>query len=99
MNTYSTQSNVTVPLSATSIQLVPPGPNRIAILISSPITNRFTMSLLPTAVLDQGITLYSSGSVLVLTEADHGDLVTRAWSATSAVGSQVVSVIQVFRSA
>jgi hypothetical protein len=62
----------------------------------APNTNRFTLSLASTAVIDQGITLYAGGTTLVLTVAEHGDLVTRAWNAISATASQNVTVIEVF---
>lgn len=95
--TTSSQQTVSVGTSSGSLTLA--APNRVAIIIGAPPTNRFTLSLQTTAVLDQGITLYPTQEPLILTVEEHGDLVTRAWTAISATASQSVSVIEVFLSA
>lgn len=92
--TISTQSTVNVATTTTS--LVPAAPNRVALIISAPLTNRFTISLLTAAVLDQGVTLYPAGRTLSLNIHDHGDIVTRAWAAISATAAQNVTVVSVF---
>jgi hypothetical protein len=91
---FSKQDTVNVLTSSTA--LIPAAPNRKAIIISGPPTNRFTLSLNATAVLDQGITLYASNVPLALNASDHGDIVTRAWTAISATASQNVTIVSVF---
>lgn len=95
--TTSRQSAISVGTS--SGFLLSPSPNRVALIFSAPLTNRFTVSLaFPTAVLDQGITLYPAGNPVTLTVEEHGDIVTRAWAAISATASQTATVIEVFLS-
>jgi len=86
----------TINVGTSSTVFLGEAPGRVAIIVSAPNTNRFTLSLTTTAVLDQGITLYAGNQPLILAVADHGDLVTRAWSAISATGAQNVTVIEVF---
>lgn len=86
----------TVNVLTTSTALLPAAPNRRAILISGPFTNRFTLSLNSTALLDQGITLYAAGAPLALNVQDHGDIVTRAWTAISATAAQNVTIVSIF---
>ena len=92
--TTSAQRIVSVATSTTA--LTGSAPNRVAILVSAPATNRFTLSLDTPALLDQGTTVYASGDPILLTVASHGDLVTRAWNAISATGTQNVTVVEVF---
>lgn len=93
--TTSTQTTVNV-TSGTAVALIPASPNRVALIVSAPPTNRFTLSLLGTAVLDQGVTLYPADPPLMFHVRDHGDIVTRAWSAISATASQNVTFVSVF---
>lgn len=55
-------------IATTDTLLVGPNPRRVAIVISGPPTNRFTVSFGGAAVLDQGITQYPLAAPLVL---DH----------------------------
>lgn len=91
---YSTQTTVSLAIN-TSAPLIPAAANRVALLVQAPTGTKFTMSMLSTAVPDQGITLYPSGQTLMLNLRDHGDIVTRAWSAISSV-AQSVTFISVF---
>jgi len=93
-DTLSIQTTTSVGTSSTA--LLDALPNRIAVIINVPPTNRFTLSLESTAVIDEGITLQSNGNPVIFTIAQHGELVTRAWSAISATSSQNVTVIEVF---
>lgn len=92
---YSTQTTTNVSNSA-STALIPAATNRSVLIVNAPQTNRFTISLLGTAVLDQGITLYPTEAPLILTAAQHGDIVTRAWSAISGTAAQNVTFLSVF---
>lgn len=91
---FSKQDSVNVLTTTTA--LLPAAPNRRAILISGPNTNRFTLSLNATAILDQGITLYAADAPLSLNVHEHGDIVTRAWTAISATAAQNVTIISIF---
>jgi hypothetical protein len=93
--TSSASQIVTVNTSNTGF--LSAAPSRVAIIIQSPQTNRFTISLESTTVLDKGITVYPTGAPCTLSASLHGDAVTRAWSAISAVAPQDVYVIEVFR--
>ena len=93
MNTSSVQSTVSVDTSSGS--LVDVSPKRVAIIISAPPTNAVTISLEGTAVAGQGIVLYPTNEPLVLTKAQHGDIVNRAWT-TIASTADTVGVIEVF---
>lgn len=92
--TISTQTTVNVALTSTA--LVPAAANRVALIISAPLTNRFTLSLVSTAILDQGLTMYPGQQSFALNIRDHGDIVTRAWSAISVTAAQNVTFISVF---
>ena len=92
--TTSSQQVVSVGTSSTSF--LKAAPRRVAIIVSAPQTNRVTLSLDPSAILDQGLTLQPSTDPLVLTVERHGDLVTRRWTAISSTVTQGVSVIEVF---
>jgi hypothetical protein len=65
------QETRTVPTAA-AVQLVPPNPKRVGLILSSPPTNRFTISMGGTAVLDQGITLYPTNDPLLFSAGDWG---------------------------
>ena len=95
----TTSSQQLVIVGTSSVTFLVSSPRRVAIIVSAPPTNRFTLSLQTTAVLDQGINVYPTGQPLVLTIETHGDLVTRAWTAISATASQSVTVIEVFAEA
>lgn len=84
------QRNVGVQL--TSTPLLDANPNRIALVISCPSTNRVTLMIDQAAVLDLGITLYPLGTPFVLSLMEHGNLVTRALNAITTVAPQNVNV-------
>lgn len=91
---YSRQDTINV--GTTSTALLPAAANRRAIVISAPVTNRFTITILSAAALDAGINLYPSGDPVTLSLDVHGDIVTRAWAAISATAAQNVTIISVF---
>ena len=92
-NTISGQRQVSVGTGPTAF--LPAKRNRTALIISAPQTNRFTLSITPTATLDQGLTVYPGTLPLVLTRAEHGDLVARAWTAiTAGAQAQTVNVLE-----
>jgi hypothetical protein len=86
---------VTISFGAPSTQLMAPASNRIGLIVNSPSTDRFTISLLSPAVIDRGITLYPGGRPLKLTSSQHGDLVTRAWYVVTGA-AQSITVLSVF---
>lgn len=94
--TSTAQQTVTV--ATTSTALVAAAPSRVALIVNAPLANRFTISMLTTAGLDQGLTLYPLGAPLVLTVETHGEIVTRALTAISVNASQNVTVFEVFSS-
>lgn len=84
---------VTVPTSST--QLVGSNPRRIGLLLSAPPTNRVTISWLPTAVLDQGVTLYPTDMPYKILAAEIGSGICQPISAISAVASQDVAITEI----
>ena len=84
-----------VNVATTSTQLLGPNPSRIAVFLSSPPTNRYTLSWLPTAVLDQGVTMFPTDPAFKLLHRDIGTSIEQPFSAISAVADQVVAVTEV----
>lgn len=84
-----------VSVATTSTQLVGPNPYRIGIYLSSPPTNRYTLSFLPTAVLDEGITLFPTDPSLKLLSSEMGSAIQQPVSAISAVAAQNVAVTEI----
>jgi hypothetical protein len=92
-----------VSIATTSTVLLSPNPKRIALLISAPLTNRFTLSLRGSAaVLDAGVTLFpsiagaggSAGQFLFLTRTLIGDSIEQPVSAISFNAAQNVNVVE-----
>lgn len=69
---------------------------RRGIIIVAPAANRFTLSHLPVAVLDQGMTFYPGTLPLRLNWEDDGAMCQRAYQAISAIASQTVTVYEIF---
>lgn len=99
MGSKTISSQRLVSLTINPSRFVEAIPNRIGLIVSASSTYRFTISLetltdtIP--VLDQGINLYVGNEPLILTLEEHGDLVTRAWSAV-AEATVDVAVIETF---
>lgn len=93
--TISSQSTISVGTSAASF--LPSAADRVGLIVSSPTTNRITLSLYPDTELaiNQGLTLHPGMPPLMLTRAQYGDLVTRAWTAIGA-GAETIGVIEIF---
>lgn len=85
---------VTVTVDVTDILLLRGDANRISVLIVPPLTNRFTIRMGETAVLDSGITLYPGIQPLTLTLWEHGQLVMGELRAIGAVAAQEVTVYE-----
>jgi hypothetical protein len=84
----------TVNIATTDTQLAGPNPRRRGLMISSPPTNRITVSFGDTAaVLDQGITLYPGNPPLLLEVGMWGDSITEGIRCISAVGAQNISIV------
>jgi hypothetical protein len=69
--------------------------NRVALVISAPPLNRFTLSHDGPAILDQGMTLYPNQPTLILSLFSVGSLVRETWRGISAGATQTVQVIEV----
>jgi hypothetical protein len=95
MKTYSVQQVVNVP-NSTSTRLIEAAANRVGLVVNAPSSVGFTLSILGTAVQNQGITLYPTNPPLVLTIETHGELVLRAWAAITS-GTQNVTVTSIYR--
>lgn len=78
-----------------STPLIPASEKRRAIIITSPPTNRFTISFGQDAALDLGITLFPLTSPLILRDVDFGCCVKKAINAISAVADQNVTFVEV----
>lgn len=88
----TSQKNVTV--AAASGDLVAENPFRATLTICPPSSGYVTISLLATAVLDQGIRVDSGDDPVVLTVGRDGDLPLRGWSVIHSVGADVVTVLE-----
>jgi hypothetical protein len=84
-----------VTVATTSTSLVDERPDRVALIVSCGESNLFTLSLASSATLKDGITLYAGGAPLILTLAEHGELVIRAWTAIAKTASEEVGVTEV----
>lgn len=93
MRTSANQTNVTV--GTTSGQLVGPNQNRRALVISSPVTNRITLSWAGAAVLDRGITLYPNDPPLELTYDKWGDAIGQPITAIADAAPESLAVIEI----
>ena len=92
--TVSIQRKINVALTTTSF--LEESSDRVGLIINAPLTDYFTISLEETAILNEGITLYAGNEPLILTLAEHGQLVTLSWSAISSMSAQDVTVIETF---
>ena len=93
--TVSIQRKINV--DTTSTLLLEESTDRISIIVNSPASFKFTMSLASTAVLDEGISVYLNNRPIILTLAEHGQLVTLAWTAISETSAQDVTIIETFQ--
>lgn len=86
-------------VQTTSFSFIEAIPNRVGLIISSPLVSSITISLDKTAVFGQGgITLHPTTEPLMLSLQEHGDLVSRAWSAISSSGTESISIVEIFAS-
>lgn len=83
-------------IATTDSQLLGPNPNRHSLLISSGLSNRFTISFGDAAVLDKDITIYPGQAPLILRYDDFGGAITEEIRAISAGAAQFVSVVEMF---
>ena len=83
-----------VTVTTTGNPVLTNSPNRRALVIPAPLTNRITYGYGSIPVLDQGLTMYPNQIPIILDRSTHGALVTRELFAISAVASQVVGLIE-----
>lgn len=95
MAQLSIQQTVTLP-NGNSAPLVDAASDRVALIVNPPTGGRVTVSTLSTAVENQGLTVFGGGCPLMLTREQHGELVTRAWTAIYSGGTIAITVTSVF---
>lgn len=86
----------TVTVGLTDTPLLGPNPQRKALILVAPSTNRYTVSFNGTAVLDAGLTIYPGQAPVVIDRDTYGDWTFGEVRAISAVAPQPVTVIDVF---
>lgn len=80
----------------TDSPLLGPNPYRVGLIISAPLTNRFTISFDGVAaVLDQGITIYPGSNPFFLPPDPRQCWLTESIRAISAVAGQVVNIVEI----
>lgn len=87
--------NPPVSLAITDTPLLGSDPNRVAIILSGPPTNRYSINFGQPATLDQGLTMFPLSQPFLLTREDIGDLITLDIRGISAVAPQTVTVLVV----
>jgi hypothetical protein len=84
------------PITTASGPAIPASEKRRGLIIVSPGANRFTLSNLSVAVLDQGLTIYPGTLPLRLNWEDDGAACQRAWQAISAVANQTITFYEIY---
>jgi hypothetical protein len=81
-------------INTTAAEIVQASPYRVALIITAPQAVRVTLGNNSQIVLDNGITIVSSGGPLYLDLATHGDVVRLPWYGIS-TSAGVVGYIEV----
>jgi hypothetical protein len=90
------KQEVHAPVGLTDSPLLGANPYRVGLIISAPLTNRFTISFSEgVAVLDGGITLYPGATPLFLPPDPRQCWLTEPIRAISAVAPQVVNIVEI----
>lgn len=90
----SVSNQVSVSVTALGGQVVPLNPNRVSLVLLPHPTVLYCLSLVPGATAGQGITLPIAGAPVVLSLADHGQIVQGPWYYASANAPQTVTFIE-----
>jgi hypothetical protein len=83
-----------VSVGTTDQELLPPAPNRVALIITGGNPGRVTFTTDAPAVLDNGLTIVQQSGPLDLWVERHGLVVTSAWRAIAAVAATVVGIVE-----
>lgn len=87
----------TVVVGTGDTALIPYAGNRIAIVISCPVTNRITITAQGAAVDLAGIVLYPGGAPFKANIKHEGALATKALRAIASVAQETITVTEIFR--
>lgn len=86
---------LSVVVATTSTSLIGPNPHRTALIISSGLTNRFSVAFGVAAILDSGLTIRPGVNPIILSRDVLGDAITQAVTAIFAAVGEVVAVLEV----
>jgi len=91
------RDQLSVVIGTADTELLGPNEKRMAIYISAPATNRFTLSIKGPAILDQGITIYPGQAPFYLTYERIGQAIREGIQAISSGAAQNVNIWDIFR--
>jgi len=84
-----------VSVGTTDQELLPPAPNRVALILTGGNAGRVTFASDIPAALDSGLTIVQQSGPLDLWVERHGTVVQSAWRAIAAVAGTVVGIVEV----
>ena len=77
-------------------QILPAAEKRVGIIWPSPPTNRYTITTIPTPVIDVGFNQYPATQPWDLTALLYGQITSKAWFGISAVADQVIVIGEIY---
>ena len=80
-----------ITVTTSSQQLLPPAPDRAALMISSALAGNLTLSINQGVVSGSGINRGAGTAPLILNVKDHGQLVTSGWWGIMDAGTEVIA--------
>lgn len=88
-------SELTITVATSSTGFLGANPRRVGLIISSPRTNRVTISVKNPAVLDNGLTLQPAVNPVILRPGDAGNWLQSNLFAIANSASETITVIEV----
>lgn len=77
-------------------QILGPAEKRVGLIFPSPPTNRYTLTTIPTPVLDVGFNQYPATQPWDLSAIHVGQMVQKAWFGISAVADQTIVIGEIY---
>jgi len=91
----ATAAPVVVAAAVTSGILVAASPKRVGLILTSPLSGTVTYSISPIAVSGLGIVLLAGQHPVILTLAQHGQIVQRQWTLIHSAGGLSVEIYEI----